>query len=88
MTLGTVMQAAAAFIQVQYAFNWIVDNYPRLAEWTASARRASNLLVALDGLKKIEDSQIGRDQPHRGQGRGDPPEGRAGRALRRHRGGG
>ena len=53
------MQAAAAFIQVQYAFNWIVDNYPRLAEWAASARRASNLLVALDGLKKIEDSQTG-----------------------------
>ena len=59
MTLGTVMQASAAFIQVQYAFNWIVDNYPRLAEWAASARRASNLLVALDGLKKIEDSQTG-----------------------------
>src|SRR5947208_16723886 len=59
MSLGTVMQAAAAFIQVQYAFNWIVDNYPRLAEWTASARRASNLLVAIDGLDNIEDSQVG-----------------------------
>ena len=59
MTLGTVMQASAAFIQVQYAFNWIVDNYPRLAEWTASARRASNLLVAIDGLDHIEDSQVG-----------------------------
>src|SRR5437660_3287028 len=59
MTLGTVMQAAAAFIQVQYAFNWIVDNYPRLAEWTASARRASNLLVAIDGLNHIEDSEVG-----------------------------
>ncbi len=59
MTLGTVMQAAAAFIQVQYAFNWIVDNYPRLAEWTASARRAAALLVALDGLDHIEDSQVG-----------------------------
>ena len=59
MTLGTVMQASAAFIQVQYAFNWIVDNYPRLAEWTASARRASNLLVALDGLDHIEDTQVG-----------------------------
>jgi len=46
-------------VQVQYAFNWIVDNYPRLAEWTASARRASNLLVVLDGLKKVEDSQTG-----------------------------
>src|SRR5882724_10470638 len=59
MSLGTVMQAAAAFIQVQYAFNWIVDNYPRLAEWTASARRASNLLVAIDGLDHAEASQIG-----------------------------
>jgi putative ATP-binding cassette transporter len=59
MTLGTVMQAAAAFIQVQYAFNWIVDNYPRLAEWTASARRASNLLVAVDSLENIENSQTG-----------------------------
>src|SRR5207248_8443249 len=59
MSLGTVMQAAAAFIQVQYAFNWIVDNYPRLAEWTASARRASNLLVAVDSLEHIEDSEAG-----------------------------
>src|SRR5262249_44298705 len=59
MSLGTVMQAAAAFIQVQYAFNWIVDNYPRLAEWTASARRASNLLVAVDSLENIENSQTG-----------------------------
>jgi putative ATP-binding cassette transporter len=59
MTLGTVMQAAAAFVQVQYAFNWIVDNYPRLAEWTASARRASNLLVAVDSLENIENSQTG-----------------------------
>src|SRR5207302_7500481 len=59
MTLGTMMQASAAFIQVQYAFNWIVDNYPRLAEWTASARRASNLLVAIDGLDHIEESQVG-----------------------------
>src|SRR5690349_3099124 len=59
MSLGTVMQSAAAFIQVQYAFNWIVDNYPNLAGWTASARRASNLLVAIDGLEHIEDSQTG-----------------------------
>jgi vitamin B12/bleomycin/antimicrobial peptide transport system ATP-binding/permease protein len=59
MSLGTVMQAAAAFIQVQYAFNWIVDNYPRLAEWTASARRASNLLIAIDGLDRLEDTQVG-----------------------------
>jgi vitamin B12/bleomycin/antimicrobial peptide transport system ATP-binding/permease protein len=68
MSLGTVMQAAAAFIQVQYAFNWIVDNYPRLAEWTASARRASNLLVAIDGLDHIEDSQVGAISRTEGEG--------------------
>jgi putative ATP-binding cassette transporter len=55
MTLGEVMQAAAAFIQVQYAFNWIVDNYPRLAEWTASARRVAVLLSAIDDLERIEE---------------------------------
>jgi putative ATP-binding cassette transporter len=68
MSLGTVMQAAAAFIQVQYAFNWIVDNYPRLAEWTASARRASNLLVAVDGLDRIEASQTGAISRTEGDG--------------------
>jgi|RhiMetdeSRZDD1v2_1073273.scaffolds.fasta_scaffold03096_12 vitamin B12/bleomycin/antimicrobial peptide transport system ATP-binding/permease protein len=54
MSLGEVMQAAAAFIQVQYAFNWIVDNYPKIAEWTASARRVSGLMVSLDHLDKLE----------------------------------
>ena len=54
MTLGQVMQATAAFIQVQYAFNWIVDNYPRLAEFTASARRVANLMVSLDQLDKSD----------------------------------
>ena len=54
MSLGEVMQAAAAFIQVQYAFNWLVDNYPRLAEWTASARRVAVLLAAIDDLERVE----------------------------------
>ena len=52
MTLGQVMQATAAFIQVQYAFNWIVDNYPRLAELAASARRVASLMVSLDHLDR------------------------------------
>ncbi len=59
MSLGEVMQAAAAFIQVQYALNWIVDNYPKIAEWTASARRVSNLTLALDSLERIgEDGTV------------------------------
>jgi putative ATP-binding cassette transporter len=60
MTLGQVMQAAAAFIQVQYAFNWIVDNYPRLAEFTACARRVANLIVSLDRLDRAEATAISR----------------------------
>ena len=60
MTLGQVMQATAAFIQVQYAFNWIVDNYPRLAEFAASARRVANLLVSLDRLDKSDLTAIKR----------------------------
>lgn len=60
MSLGEVMQAAAAFIQVQYAFNWIVDNYHKLAEWTASARRVAHLMVSLDRLDNIEtDRTVG-----------------------------
>jgi putative ATP-binding cassette transporter len=61
MTLGEVMQAASAFTIVQAAFNWLVDNYPRLADWTASARRVSSLMVSLDNLERAEDSdEMGR----------------------------
>src|SRR3972149_5314642 len=39
MTLGELTQAAAAFVSVQGAFNWLVDNYQRLADWRSSAPR-------------------------------------------------
>ena len=45
MTLGQVTQLAAAFVQVQMAISWIVDNYNRIAEWYASARRVICSLV-------------------------------------------
>jgi vitamin B12/bleomycin/antimicrobial peptide transport system ATP-binding/permease protein len=54
MSLGEVMQAASAFTIVQAAFNWLVDNYPRLADWTASARRVASLMVSLDALERAE----------------------------------
>lgn len=61
MSLGEVMQAASAFTIVQSAFNWLVDNYPRLADWTASARRVSSLMVSLDNLERSEESEdVGR----------------------------
>ena len=57
MTLGEVMQAASAFMIVQVAFNWLVDNYPRLADWTASACRLASLLVSLDRLERAEGEE-------------------------------
>jgi putative ATP-binding cassette transporter len=56
MTLGEVVQAAAAFAIVQGAFNWISDSYARLAEWTSSANRVSSLLLALDQMGDPEGS--------------------------------
>ncbi|MBB3317787.1 putative ATP-binding cassette transporter [Rhizobium sp. BK181] len=69
MTLGEVMQAASAFAIVQSAFGWLVDNYPRLADWNASARRIASLMVSLDGLERAEQSDaLGRIKHGEAQG--------------------
>jgi putative ATP-binding cassette transporter len=61
MTLGQVMQAASAFTIVQSAFGWLVDNYPRLADWNACARRVASLMMSIDGLERAEQGEgIGR----------------------------
>ena len=57
MTLGQVMQAASAFTIVQGAFGWLVDNYPRLADWNACARRIASLMMSLDGLERAEQAE-------------------------------
>jgi vitamin B12/bleomycin/antimicrobial peptide transport system ATP-binding/permease protein len=46
LTLGQVTQLAAAFVQVQIAISWVVDNYNRVAEWYASARRVMDIVTA------------------------------------------
>jgi len=70
MSLGQVMQAASAFTIVQTAFGWLVDNYPRLADWNACARRIASLMMSLDGLERAEQGDgIGRIQ--RGETKGD-----------------
>jgi putative ATP-binding cassette transporter len=43
LTLGAVTQLAAAFVQVQVAFAWLVDRYKFIAMWYASARRVMAL---------------------------------------------
>jgi ABC-type uncharacterized transport system fused permease/ATPase subunit len=50
MTLGEAAQAAAAFVAVQTALNWVVGNYQHLAEWTASVNRVSSLLIIWDEI--------------------------------------
>src|SRR3954468_4320071 len=70
MSLGQVMQAASAFTIVQTAFGWLVDNYPRLADWNACARRIASLMMSLDGLERAEQGdKFGRIQ--RGETQGD-----------------
>jgi putative ATP-binding cassette transporter len=51
MTLGSLMQAATAFMQVQLALNWLADNALRLADWFASSHRVTQLSDAIDRLE-------------------------------------
>jgi putative ATP-binding cassette transporter len=50
LTLGQVTQLAAAFVQVQIAISWVVDNYSRVAEWYASARRVMDIVTACEAI--------------------------------------
>lgn len=61
MTLGELTQAAAAFTLVQGSFNWLVDNYGRVADWVSSLQRVGGLLVSLDRLNH-DTSQSGPEQ--------------------------
>ena len=57
MTLGELTQASAAFVTVQVAFNWLVDNYQRLSDWRSAADRVAVLLFALDQVKQSEGDE-------------------------------
>lgn len=59
MSLGALMQVAAAFVQVQMAFNWIMDNFIRLAEWRASANRVVALVGGMAELDRFLDGDDG-----------------------------
>lgn len=48
MSLGDLMQSAAAFLQVQLSLNWLADNALSIANWSASARRVGALDVAIE----------------------------------------
>ncbi|MFZ4806820.1 MAG: ABC transporter ATP-binding protein/permease [Hyphomicrobiaceae bacterium] len=52
MTLGSLIQAATAFTQVQLALNWLADNAMRLADWLAASNRVTQLSDAIDRLEE------------------------------------
>ena len=55
MSLGDIMQTAAAFLQVQTSLNWLADNAFSIANWSASARRVSALDLIVGGYKGPQD---------------------------------
>lgn len=50
LSLGAIMQLASAFVAVQGALNWFVDNFVRIAEWSASAQRIQELIDTLESI--------------------------------------
>ncbi len=54
MTLGDIMQTAAAFLQVQTSLNWLADNAFSLANWSASARRVAALDHTIVNYKNFQ----------------------------------
>jgi putative ATP-binding cassette transporter len=70
MSLGELMQVSTAFVSVQIALNWLVDNAIRLAEWLASAQRVLELTDVLDML----DRTIGQAAPDETIHLGDSPD--------------
>jgi putative ATP-binding cassette transporter len=51
MTLGELTQASAAFVTLQVAFNWLVDNFQRFSDWRAATNRVAALLLAFDEVE-------------------------------------
>jgi putative ATP-binding cassette transporter len=49
LSLGGLMQVSWAFVQIQAALGWFVDNYARLSDWRAGANR----LLALDDAATV-----------------------------------
>ena len=60
IALGGLMQTAQAFSSVQWALSWLIDNFPRFADWRASADRVVTLHLALLDLEETIASTDGQ----------------------------
>src|SRR5258705_2497649 len=49
--LGGLMQTAQAFSSVQWAPSWLIDNFPKVANWRASTNQGGHLHAALRHLE-------------------------------------
>jgi len=54
--LGELMQISSAFGQVQDSLSWLVDNYDRVATWTATAERLTGFETSLGRLEQGQAS--------------------------------
>src|SRR4029453_10375699 len=59
LQLGGLMQTAQAFSNVQWALSWLIDNFPRFADWRASVDRVVQLHVALHDLEDTIETPDG-----------------------------
>jgi putative ATP-binding cassette transporter len=57
--LGGLMQTAQAFSSVQWALSWLIDNFPKFAEWRASTNRVVHLHMALTDLEESVEATGG-----------------------------
>jgi putative ATP-binding cassette transporter len=55
--LGGLMQTAQAFSSVQWALSWLIDNFPKFADWRASTNRVVHLHVALSDLEESLETE-------------------------------
>ncbi len=58
LSFGSLMMTVAAFMQVHQSLRWFVDNFSRLADWSAALLRVMRLREALIALGALsEDAQ-------------------------------
>lgn len=53
LSFGKLMMAVAAFLQVQQALRWFIDNYGRIADWHATFLRIKTFRDALAALDVV-----------------------------------
>ena len=57
MTLGELMTVVGAFIQVQQALRWFVDNFSSIADWRATLLRVASFRRTMQNLDKTGGKQ-------------------------------